>query len=149
MADTRQARYSVATLLTREERPQMVVGKSTKIDGATTPCRGSAKRKRQIPVAVKIGLDHMFDHLRIFLCFYVLRIAGFLQKIKNSFSLFTAYQILMADEINRQPSLNVKTAVLLINIHTNTCLFALALFPRQIYPQQYAIRIFRSVFRKQ
>ena len=58
-------------------------------------------------------------------------------------------QILMADEINRQPSLNVKTAVLLINIHTNTCLFALALFPRQIYPQQCAIRIFRSVFRKQ
>ena len=91
----------------------------------------------------------MFDHLRILHRFYMLRIAIFCKKIKNTFSLFTAYQILMADEINRQPSLNVKTAVLLINIHTNTCLFALALFPRQIYPQQYVIRIFRSVFRKQ
>ena len=76
----------------------MVVGNSTKIDGATTPCRGSAKRKRQIPVAVKIRLDHMFDHLRIFLCFYVLGRADFLQKIKNSFSLFTAYQILRGDD---------------------------------------------------
>ena len=76
----------------------MVVGNSTKIDGATTPCRGSAKRKRQIPVAHKIELDHMFDHLRILLCFYGLGIAGFLQKIKNSFSLFTAYQILRGDD---------------------------------------------------
>ena len=61
----------------------MVVGNSTKIDGATTPWRGSAKRKRQIPVAVKIRLDHMFDHLRIFLCFYVLVIAGFFAKNKK------------------------------------------------------------------
>ena len=52
----------------------------------------------QIPVAVKIGLDHMFDHLRIFLRFYELRIAGFSRKIKNSFSLFTAYQILRGDD---------------------------------------------------
>ena len=74
---------------------------------------------------------------------------GFESNSQSLFSLTTAMQILMADEINRQPSLNVKTAVLLINIHTNTCLFALALFPRQIYPQQCAIRIFRSVFRKQ
>ena len=52
----------------------------------------------QIPVAVKIRLDHMFDHLRIFLCFYVLGIAVFSRKIKNSFSLFTAYQILRGDD---------------------------------------------------
>ena len=58
----------------------MVVGNSTKIDGATTPCRGSVKRKRQIPVAVEIMHDHMFDHLRIFLCFYVLGIAIFSRK---------------------------------------------------------------------
>ena len=75
----------------------MVVGNSTKIDGATTPCRGSAKRKRQIPVAINFMHDHMFDHLRILPCFYGLGIAGFLQKIKNSFSLFTAYQILRGD----------------------------------------------------
>ena len=30
------------------------VGKNTKMDGATTPCRGSAKRKQQIPVASTI-----------------------------------------------------------------------------------------------
>ncbi len=35
--------------------------------------------------AVKIRLDHMFDHLRIFLCFYVLGIAVFSRKIKNPF----------------------------------------------------------------
>ena len=52
----------------------------------------------QIPVAQKIGLDHMFDHLRVLHRFYVLGIAGFLQKIKNSFSLFTAYQILRGDD---------------------------------------------------
>ena len=44
--------------------------------------------------AVKIMHDHMFDHLRILPCFYVLGIAGFLQKIKNFFSLITAYHSL-------------------------------------------------------
>jgi len=48
--------------------------------------------------AHKIELDHMFDHLRILPCFYGLGIAGFLQKNKKSFSLFTAYQILRGDD---------------------------------------------------
>ena len=73
----------------REERPQMVVGNSTKIDGATTPCRGSAKRKRQIPVAVKIMLDHMFDHLRISHRFFVVKTAGFF--VENKKFLFFVY----------------------------------------------------------
>ena len=42
--------------------------------------------------------ERMFEHLRIFLCFCVLGIAGFLQKNKNSFSLFAAYQILRGDQ---------------------------------------------------
>jgi len=48
--------------------------------------------------AHKIELDHMFDHLRIFLRFYELQIAGFFAENKNSFSLFTAYQILRGDD---------------------------------------------------
>ena len=47
--------------------------------------------------AVEIMYDHMFDHLRIFPRFYELGIAVFTRKIKNSFSLFTAYQILRGD----------------------------------------------------
>ena len=70
---------------------------------AENKCESSSAFRRpalqgQIPVAVKIMHDHMFDHLRIFLCFYVLGIAVFSRKIKNSFSLFTAYQILRGDD---------------------------------------------------
>ena len=39
----------------------------------------------QIPVAQKIGLDHMFDHLRVLHRFYVLGIVVFLRKIKIPF----------------------------------------------------------------
>ena len=77
--DTRQARYSVAALLTASTTEKVLKQKVSRLFSFSK-------------TAVKIMHDHMFDHLRIFLCFYVLGIAAFLQKIKNSFSLFTAYQ---------------------------------------------------------
>ena len=78
----------------REKRPNVMAENKREISSAFR----RPALQGQIPVAVKIRLDHMFDHLRIFLCFYVLGIAGFLRKVKNSFSLFTAYQILRGDD---------------------------------------------------
>ena len=83
--DARQARYSVATLLTASTTEKVLKQKVSRLFSFPK-------------TAVKIELDHMFDHLRIFLRFYELRIAVFLQKNKNSFSLFTAYQILRGDD---------------------------------------------------
>ena len=70
----------------REKRPNIM---------AENKCESSSAFRRpalqgQIPVAINFMLDHMFDHLRIFLRFYARRIAGFVQKNKKSFSLFTA-----------------------------------------------------------
>jgi len=45
----------------------------------------------QIPVAHKISLDHMFDHLRILHRFFMVKIAGFF--VENKKFLFFAYCI--------------------------------------------------------
>ena len=78
----------------REKRPNIM---------AENKCESSSAFRRpalqgQIPVAINFRHDHMFDHLRNLFVFWLLGIAGFLQKIKNSFSLFTAYQILRGDD---------------------------------------------------
>ena len=86
-------------MVARLVRDQKVVGSSPVASTTEKALKLKVSRLFSFPkTAVKIELDHMFDHLRIFLRFYELRIAVFLQKIKNSFSLFTAYQILRGDD---------------------------------------------------
>ena len=55
---------------------------------------------------------------RILPCFYVLGIAVFSRKIKNSFSLFTAYQILRSE---RENCLDFLSAILKCRIEKQNC----------------------------
>ena len=65
----------------REKRPKIM---------AENKCESSSAFRRpalqgQIPVAVKIGVDHMFDHLRNLFVFWLLGVVVFLRKIKIPF----------------------------------------------------------------
>ena len=71
----------------REKRPNIM---------AENKCESSSAFRRpalqgQIPVAVKIELDHMFDHLRILHRFFMVKIVGFF--VENKKFLFFVYCI--------------------------------------------------------
>ena len=92
--------FSVVVIYLAIFRDQKVVGSSPVASTTEKALKQKVSRLFSFPkTAAKIGLDHMFDHLRIFPRFYVIRIAVFFAKNKNSFSLFTAYQILRGERV--------------------------------------------------
>ena len=71
-------------MVARLVRDQKVVGSSPVASTTEKALKQKVSELFSFPkTAVKIMHDHMFDHLRIFLCFYVLGIVGFLQKNKK------------------------------------------------------------------